>query len=183
MVEPLNGESQLYTRWRETCKLGPYFCGICWCFLLSELIPTLWNMLAVHALQVEIGELKGRLTEVISNCDALCKRIAAEGPESLRASIKPFAAATSDLETSFRSSSVQRVLDASQPTTETKPNWFPLFHSCLYSRVFKLIDALVFLHCYLSAIWSFQFIQLARLSSGGASFPHMIAKMNMSVIF
>ena len=38
----------------------------------------------VHPLQIEVGELKGRLTEVISNCDALCKRIGAEGPESLR---------------------------------------------------------------------------------------------------
>lgn len=91
-------------------------------FSVSAMKTTSHHLSEVHALQVEIGELKGRLTEVISNCDALCKRIAAEGPESLRASIKPFAAATSDLETSFRSSSVQRVLDASQPTTETKPN-------------------------------------------------------------
>lgn len=51
-------------------------------------------MHSVHALQVEIGELKGRLTEVLSNCDALCKRIASEGPESLRSSVKPFAIAT-----------------------------------------------------------------------------------------
>ncbi|KAL5565264.1 hypothetical protein UlMin_028428 [Ulmus minor] len=41
--------------------------------------------------EVEIGELKGRLTEVISNCDALCRRIVAEGPQSLRSSVKPFA--------------------------------------------------------------------------------------------
>ncbi|KAK9284369.1 hypothetical protein L1049_023540 [Liquidambar formosana] len=54
----------------------------------------------VHALQVEIGELKGRLTEVISNCDTLCRRIAQEGPEPLRSSIKPFAVATGELETS-----------------------------------------------------------------------------------
>ncbi|XP_042992307.1 uncharacterized protein LOC122318768 isoform X1 [Carya illinoinensis] len=53
-----------------------------------------WKMHSVHALQVEIGELKGRLTEVLSNCDALCKRIASEGPESLRSSVKPFAIAT-----------------------------------------------------------------------------------------
>nr|CAN64285.1 hypothetical protein VITISV_002725 [Vitis vinifera] len=91
-------------------------------FSVSAMKTTSHHLSEVHALQVEIGELKGRLTEVISNCDALCKRIAAEGPESLRTSIKPFAAATSDLEASFRSSSVQRVLDASQPTTETKPN-------------------------------------------------------------
>lgn len=51
---------------------------------------------AVHALQVNLGELKGRLTEVISNCDALCKRISSEGPESLRSSIKPFSAPTTD---------------------------------------------------------------------------------------
>ncbi|KAJ9564563.1 hypothetical protein OSB04_000529 [Centaurea solstitialis] len=48
---------------------------------------------------VELGELKGRLTEVISNCDALCNRIAAGGPEPLRSTIKPFAAAASDLGT------------------------------------------------------------------------------------
>lgn len=44
----------------------------------------------MHSLKVELGELKGRLTEVISNCDALCKRIGSEGPHSLQASIKPF---------------------------------------------------------------------------------------------
>ncbi|KAL6637760.1 hypothetical protein ACP70R_025332 [Stipagrostis hirtigluma subsp. patula] len=48
------------------------------------------NFAEVHPLQIEVGELKGRLTEVISNCDALCKRIAAEGPESLRSSVQPF---------------------------------------------------------------------------------------------
>lgn len=31
-------------------------------------------LFAVGPLQIEVGELKGRLTEVISNCDALCKR-------------------------------------------------------------------------------------------------------------
>lgn len=66
----------------------------------------------VHSLQVEIGELKGRLTEVISNCDALCRRIAAEGPESLRSSVKPFtvpaAAAENDSGTSSMQSLVQR---------------------------------------------------------------------------
>ncbi|KMT15268.1 hypothetical protein BVRB_3g063770 [Beta vulgaris subsp. vulgaris] len=51
----------------------------------------------VHSLQVELGELKGRLTEVISNCDTLCRRIASDGPESLRASIKPFSASTTDV--------------------------------------------------------------------------------------
>ncbi|PKA53107.1 hypothetical protein AXF42_Ash019015 [Apostasia shenzhenica] len=41
----------------------------------------------VNQLQIEVGELKGRLTEVISNCDALCKRIEADGPESLLTSV------------------------------------------------------------------------------------------------
>lgn len=44
----------------------------------------------VHSLQVELGELKGRLTEVISNCDTLCRRLVSDGPESLQSSIKPF---------------------------------------------------------------------------------------------
>ncbi|KAK2990697.1 hypothetical protein RJ640_001797, partial [Escallonia rubra] len=69
----------------------------------------------VHALQVELGELKGRLTEVISNCDALCKRIAAEGPKPLRSSIKPFAVASADLQTGNSSSSLQIVAEASPP--------------------------------------------------------------------
>ncbi|GMI68189.1 hypothetical protein like AT5G66290 [Hibiscus trionum] len=59
----------------------------------------------VHALQVELGELKGRLTEVLSNCDALCKRIAAEGPEPLRSSIRPFAVATTKSTANSSSSS------------------------------------------------------------------------------
>lgn len=63
-------------------------------------------MHAVHALQVELGELKGRLTEVISNCDALCKRIAAEGPDSLQASVKPLAVTTTRSEVSCSSSSL-----------------------------------------------------------------------------
>lgn len=50
----------------------------------------------VHSLQVELGELKGRLTEVISNCDALCTRIAKEGPDSLRSSVRPLAAVSTD---------------------------------------------------------------------------------------
>jgi len=52
----------------------------------------------VHPLQIEVGELKGRLTEVISNCDALCKRIGAEGPESLRSSVQPFTAGRAEAE-------------------------------------------------------------------------------------
>ena len=54
---------------------------------------------SVDELQVELGELKGRLTEVMSNCDALCNRIAAAGPEPLRSTVKPFAAAAFDLGT------------------------------------------------------------------------------------
>lgn len=48
---------------------------------------------------MELGELKGRLTEVISNCDALCKRIASEGPESLQSSVRPLAAVSTDQKT------------------------------------------------------------------------------------
>lgn len=74
---------------------------------------------AVHALQVDIGVLKGRLTEVISNCDALCKRIAVEGPESLRSSVKPFSVTTVDPEIRSGSSSLQRVSNKIPPSTET----------------------------------------------------------------
>jgi len=54
--------------------------------------------ISVHPLQIEVGELKGRLTEVISNCDALCKRIGAEGPESLRSSVQPSTAGRAEAE-------------------------------------------------------------------------------------
>lgn len=83
------------------------------CLLLIACVHLLTftlKMHAVHALQVDIGELKGRLTEVISNCDALCKRIASEGPESLRSSVKPFTIATADSEISSTSSSLPRDL-------------------------------------------------------------------------
>jgi len=70
---------------------------------------------AVHALQVEIGEFKGRLTEVISNCDALCKRIETEGSESLRSSIKPFSIATADQKTGSSSSNLQTVSKINHP--------------------------------------------------------------------
>ncbi|GMN29167.1 hypothetical protein TIFTF001_002329 [Ficus carica] len=74
-----------------------------------------------HALQVEIGELKGRLTEVISNCDALCRRIATEGPESLRSSIKPFAVAVATPENGSSSSALQRGIQFQRnPPSETK---------------------------------------------------------------
>lgn len=74
----------------------------------------------VHALQVEMGELKGRLTEVISNCDALCKRIAAEGPDSLKASIKPLAITTTRSEVSCSSSSLQKDDKLESSSTEGK---------------------------------------------------------------
>uniref|UniRef100_A0A0D9ZCJ7 Uncharacterized protein n=1 Tax=Oryza glumipatula TaxID=40148 RepID=A0A0D9ZCJ7_9ORYZ len=59
-------------------------------YSVTSMRSTSHNLAEVRPLQVEVGELKGRLTEVISNCDALCKRIAAEGPESLRSSVQPF---------------------------------------------------------------------------------------------
>ncbi|XP_004512123.1 uncharacterized protein [Cicer arietinum] len=76
------------------------------------------HLSGVHGLQVEIGELKGRLNEVISNCDALCKRIAAEGPEPLRSSIKPFAIAKPDREISSSSTSLQTVTKTIPPSAE-----------------------------------------------------------------
>ncbi|XP_021908031.1 uncharacterized protein LOC110822268 [Carica papaya] len=91
-------------------------------YSVSAMKTTSQHLSGVHGLQVEIGELKGRLTEVISNCDALCKRIAAEGPESLRTSVKPFAVPTSQLEISSGSSVVQRVVNRtpSSSITETE---------------------------------------------------------------
>ncbi|CAL5324295.1 unnamed protein product [Camellia sinensis] len=72
-------------------------------YSVSTMKTTSHHLSEVHALQVDLGELKGRLTEVISNCDSLCKRINAEGPESLRSSVKPFSVISADLETSCRS--------------------------------------------------------------------------------
>uniref|UniRef100_A0A7N0TEA9 BLOC-1-related complex subunit 5 n=1 Tax=Kalanchoe fedtschenkoi TaxID=63787 RepID=A0A7N0TEA9_KALFE len=63
-------------------------------YSVSAMKTTAHHLSEVHALQVDLGELKGRLTEVISNCDALCKRISAEGPEPLRSSVKPFTVPT-----------------------------------------------------------------------------------------
>lgn len=77
-----------------------------------------WNSFAVHALQVEIGELKGRLTEVISNCDALCKRITVEGPESLRTSIKPFTVDKTDRGALPNPSTLQTSLVRNPPSEE-----------------------------------------------------------------
>ncbi|KAG8383751.1 hypothetical protein BUALT_Bualt04G0046400 [Buddleja alternifolia] len=65
----------------------------------SAMKTTSNHLSEVHSLQVELGELKGRLTEVISNCDALCKRIATEGPESLQSSFSSFAADSTDQKT------------------------------------------------------------------------------------
>ena len=82
-------------------------------------IVCLW-ICVVHALKVEIGELKGRLTEVISNCDAICKRISSEGPESLRLSIEPFVVATTDSGSSCNSSSQQVDLNTNPHPQEPK---------------------------------------------------------------
>lgn len=54
---------------------------------------------------MEIGEHKGRLTEVINDCGALCKKIAAEGPDPLEVSLKPFEFST-ESEVSYTSSSL-----------------------------------------------------------------------------
>ncbi|KAL3630173.1 hypothetical protein CASFOL_023157 [Castilleja foliolosa] len=61
-------------------------------YSVSAIKTTSNHLSEVHALQVELGELKGRLTEVINNCDALCKRIASEGPEALQSSVRPLTA-------------------------------------------------------------------------------------------
>ncbi|GAB2224423.1 hypothetical protein Droror1_Dr00005182 [Drosera rotundifolia] len=65
-------------------------------YSVSAMKTTSQHLSGVHELQVEIGELKGRLTELISNCNALCKRIAQDGPESLQSSIKPFTSTVVD---------------------------------------------------------------------------------------
>ncbi|KAJ0239006.1 Uncharacterized protein HA466_0235260 [Hirschfeldia incana] len=59
-------------------------------YSVSAMRTTSHHLSQVHGLQVELGELKGRLTEVINNCDSLCKRINSEGPESLRSTVTPF---------------------------------------------------------------------------------------------
>ncbi|XP_062102546.1 uncharacterized protein LOC133812747 [Humulus lupulus] len=89
-------------------------------YSVSAMKTTTQNLSEVHSLQVEIGELKGRLTEVISNCDSLCRRIAAEGPESLRLSVKPFAVPVAAKEdSSGPSSSMQSVVRRNPPTEQT----------------------------------------------------------------
>ncbi|KAF5753033.1 hypothetical protein HS088_TW01G00951 [Tripterygium wilfordii] len=87
-------------------------------YSVSSMRMTSQHLSEVHGLQVEIGELKGRLTEVISNCDALCKRIAVEGPESLRSSIKPFAVAAPESGIISTSSSMQREFNRKTPPSE-----------------------------------------------------------------
>ncbi|KAL8240376.1 hypothetical protein R6Q59_013731 [Mikania micrantha] len=74
-------------------------------YSLSAMKTASTHLSGVDELQVELGELKGRLTEVMSNCDALCKRIIAGGPEPLQSSIKPFAEAAVDLKTTTSHSS------------------------------------------------------------------------------
>ncbi|KAF3323849.1 hypothetical protein FCM35_KLT11316 [Carex littledalei] len=59
-------------------------------YSVSAMRSTSQSLSEVYPLQVEVGELKGRLNEVISNCDALCKRISSLGPEALGATITPF---------------------------------------------------------------------------------------------
>lgn len=100
---------------------------VCFTSFLGFINYVLWKIHAVHALQVEIGELKGRLTEVISNCDALCKRIAAEGPDSLQASIKPLAVTTTRSEVSCSSSSLQKDDKLESSSTEGKRDWLFAF--------------------------------------------------------
>ncbi|XP_051140208.1 uncharacterized protein LOC127257786 [Andrographis paniculata] len=68
-------------------------------YSVSAMKTTSNHLSEVHSLQVELGELKGRLTETISNCDALCKRIASEGPESLKSSVKPLTAVSYNQQT------------------------------------------------------------------------------------
>ncbi|KAK6237364.1 hypothetical protein QUC31_002833 [Theobroma cacao] len=89
-------------------------------YSVSAMKTTSQHLSEVHTLQVELGELKGRLTEVISNCDALCKRIAAEGPEPLRSSIKPFAVATANSTVNRSLTAEQRVTDQSSTSAEAK---------------------------------------------------------------
>lgn len=45
----------------------------------------------VHAIKVEVGEMKGRLREVVENYNVLEKRINADGPDFLKVAAKPLA--------------------------------------------------------------------------------------------
>ncbi|KAM7265904.1 hypothetical protein ACFE04_003587 [Oxalis oulophora] len=92
-------------------------------YSMSAMKSTSQHLSKVNSLQVEIGELKGRLTEVISNVDTLCKRIEAEGPESLRSAVKPFSIASADKEGDGNSSSVQ-TLNTSSDSAEAQKDRF-----------------------------------------------------------
>ncbi|KAJ3679832.1 hypothetical protein LUZ60_016110 [Juncus effusus] len=59
-------------------------------YSVSAMKSTSQNLAQVSQLQVEVGVLKGRLNEVISNCDAIYKRISTQGPDELRFSTPPF---------------------------------------------------------------------------------------------
>ncbi|CAI9276468.1 unnamed protein product [Lactuca saligna] len=81
-------------------------------YSLSAMKTTSNHLSGVDELQVAIGELKGRLTEVISNCDGLCKRISDVGPEPLRSTVKPFSATMShDLSSSTLNGVSSQVLN------------------------------------------------------------------------
>ncbi|KAL6222291.1 hypothetical protein ACLB2K_005683 [Fragaria x ananassa] len=87
------------------------------------------HLSGVYALQVELGELKGRLTEVISNCDAVCKRISTGGPEPRRSSVKPLVICTAQQEDQSNLSDMQRD-PTSLPCAETKLTDSVFFLSC-----------------------------------------------------
>ncbi|CAI0392893.1 unnamed protein product [Linum tenue] len=89
---------------------------------VSTMRTTSQHLSGVHSLKVEIGELKGRLTEVISNCDALCKRITTEGPESLCSSVKPFVVPTlpgSSISNSSSAGSVESALHGNKSSNQS----------------------------------------------------------------
>ncbi|KAM7252316.1 hypothetical protein ACFE04_024199 [Oxalis oulophora] len=84
-------------------------------YSVSAMKSTSQHLTEVYPLQVEIGELKGRLTEVISNVNALCKRIAAEVPEP----VEPFSITSPELEDNSNTSSLQR-LNINSDSAESK---------------------------------------------------------------
>lgn len=95
------------------------------------LLTLILELHRAHALQVD--EQKGRLTEVISNCETSCKRIATEGPESLHSSIKPFTATFLD----ERTSSVSSFMQESNQLSQQKSQFF--FPSSICICTFFLI--------------------------------------------
>lgn len=62
----------------------------------------------VYPLQVEVGELKGKLKEVLANYDSLCRRISAEGPDVLKASVIPFSSSELQQSGSLGCTAVQK---------------------------------------------------------------------------